>query len=418
MAEGEPADLVGLARKDLQTVSSLALIDRYVLRRLAVPLLATVAVALALLLLERMLRLFDFVVNQNGPVDVVWRMLLHLVPHYLGMALPVGFLVAALIVVRGLSLSSELDALQAGGVGLPRILRPLLLVALVLGLLDLAIVGWQEPISRYAYRQLAFELRSGALGASIRVGSFTRLGSGLTLRVGAAQPDGQVLDDLFVRRLLANGREMSITARRGHFVATDDEQKIILRLEDGLMLDFDPKHARPRVMEFAVQDLLVDLPQIEPFRRRGGEELEMTIDELWAGMHDPTLSPSRRAHYRGAFHWRVIHLFTMLVLPFLALAFGTVRKRGSGAGGLVIATALLIVYNELEEAATRAVQAGDPPWQTQWALWAAFAALAGLLFWSVAYHPGRGVLGHLDRVTDRISRAIRRRLERKMTSHA
>ncbi len=396
---------------------SLALIDRYVLRRLAVPLLATVAIALALLLLERMLRLFDFVVNQNGPVDVVWRMLFHLVPHYLGMALPVGFLVAALIVVRGLSLAAELDALQAGGVGLPRILRPLLAVAAVLGLVDLAIVGWQEPISRYAYRQLAFELRSGALGASIRIGSFTRLGDGLTLRVGAARSEGQVLNDIFVRRLPANGREMSITARRGHFVATDDEQKIILRLEDGLMLDFDPRHARPRVMEFAVQDLLVDLPQIEPFRRRGGEELEMTLDELWDAMRDPAVAASRRNHYRGAFHWRVIHLLTMLVLPFLALAFGTVRKRGSGAGGLVIATALLIVYNELEEAATRAVQAGEPPWQTQWALWAGFAIVAGLLFWSVAYHPGRGVLGRLDRVTDRISRAVGRRLER-VTGHA
>ncbi len=398
-------------------MSSLALIDRYILRRLAAPLLATVAIALALLLLERMLRLFDFVVNQNGPVDVVWRMLFHLVPHYLGMALPVGFLVAALIVVRGLSLASELDALQAGGVGLPRILRPLLAVAVVLGLLDLAIVGWQEPISRYAYRQLAFELRSGALGASIRVGSFTRLGEGLTLRVGSARADGGVLDDLFVRRLLANGREMSITARHGRFVATDDEQKIILRLEDGLMLDFDPRHARPRVMEFAVQDLLVDLPQIEPFRRRGGEELEMTLDELWLAMRDPTVPAPRRDHYRGAFHWRVIHLFTMLVLPFLALAFGTVRKRGSGAGGLVIATALLIVYNELEEAATRAVQAGDPPWQTQWALWAAFAAFSGLLFWSVAYHPGRGMLGHLDRVTDLVTRTVKRRMGR-MSSHA
>lgn len=397
-------------------VLRLALLDRYVLRRLAPPLAATVAIALALLLLERMLRLFDFVVNQNGPVDVVWRMLLHLVPHYLGMALPVGFLVAALIVVRNLSLSSELDALQAGGVGLPRIMRPLMLVAVALGLADLAIVGWQEPVSRYAYRQLEFELRSGALGASIRLGAFSPLGEGLTLRVGEAGADGRALRDLFVRRMLANGREMSITAREGRFVGTEDEQKIILRLQDGVMLDFDPRHARPRVMEFALQDLLVDLPQIEPFRRRGGEELEMTLDELWTAMRDPATPPDRRAHYRGAFHWRVVHLFTALVLPLLAVAFGTVRKRGSGAGGLVLATALLIVYNELEEAATRAVQAGGDPWLTQWALFAGFAGLAGFFFWSVAFHPGRGALGRLDRVADRLGRMAKWAMGR-MTGH-
>ena len=64
-------------------------VDRYLIGKITLPLVATLSVAALLLLLERMLRLFDFVVNQGGPVEVVFRMLGSLVPHYLGLALPI-----------------------------------------------------------------------------------------------------------------------------------------------------------------------------------------------------------------------------------------------------------------------------------------------------------------------------------------
>ena len=63
------------------------LVDRYIIRAVATPLLAALGVAAMLLLLEKMLRLFDFVLAEQGPVDVVWRMLANLLPHYFGLAL-------------------------------------------------------------------------------------------------------------------------------------------------------------------------------------------------------------------------------------------------------------------------------------------------------------------------------------------
>ena len=56
-------------------------LDRYIVRQVLGPLIMTLSIAAMLLLLERMLRLFDFVVNQGGPVEVVFRMLGSLVPH-------------------------------------------------------------------------------------------------------------------------------------------------------------------------------------------------------------------------------------------------------------------------------------------------------------------------------------------------
>ena len=51
----------------------LTLNDRYVARLIAVPLVATLLLAAMLLLLDKMLRLFDFVVREGGPAPAASR---------------------------------------------------------------------------------------------------------------------------------------------------------------------------------------------------------------------------------------------------------------------------------------------------------------------------------------------------------
>src|SRR5687768_4453490 len=158
-------------------------IDRYQAKLILVPLLATLALAAMLLLLEKMLRLFDFVVSEGGPVNVVWRMLANLIPEYLGLGIPIGLMLGILLAFRRLALSSELDALRSVGLGYGRLLLVPYLFTLFLLMLNFFIIGQVQPLAEYAYENLRFELRSGALGASIKVGEFTRLGRSTTLRV-------------------------------------------------------------------------------------------------------------------------------------------------------------------------------------------------------------------------------------------
>ena len=68
------------------------------------PLLATLAIAASLLLLEKMLNLFDFVAAEGGPVSVVWRMLANLMPEYLSLGIPIGLLLGILLAFPSISL--------------------------------------------------------------------------------------------------------------------------------------------------------------------------------------------------------------------------------------------------------------------------------------------------------------------------
>ena len=215
--------------------------DRYLARLIAVPLIATLVLSAMLLLLDKMLRLFDFVVQQGGPVGVVWRMLANTIPEYMSLGIPIGLMLGVLLAFRRLAMSSELDVFRALGISYGRLLRVPYLYAIGLAAVNLAIVGFVQPYSHYAYEGLRYELRSGALGASIKVGEFTKLGKKETVRIERSRDGGRELSGIFVHAANDQGRTIAVSAASGAFFATDDPDTIIFRLHDGTLVQNQPR---------------------------------------------------------------------------------------------------------------------------------------------------------------------------------
>ncbi|MFN3370522.1 MAG: LptF/LptG family permease [Sphingomonadaceae bacterium] len=384
-------------------------IDRYLFRLIIVPLLGTLVVAAMLLLLEKMLNLFDFVVNEGGPVSVVWRMLGNLIPEYLSLGIPIGVTLGILLGFRRLALSSELDALNAIGVGYGRMLRVPYLLAALFALINFGIVGFLQPYSRYAYEGLRFELRSGALGASIKVGEFARIGPRTTLRVEESFEQGSDLRGVFVRSAEADGRSLAVSAARGQFLTTDDPDVIILRLMNGTLVHDAPHAAAPRVLNFVQHDLPVNLPAIEAFRGRGGENLERTIPELWAMMHDEAVSADDRRRATATFHRRNVQWVVMFVLPLLAVALAVPPKRSTSAIGVFLSVVMLVTYHKISEYGERMGAIGRvDPTLAQWVPFALFTALSAWMFHVLAHRPGGQPIGGLDRAFGRLAGLFRR----------
>ena len=170
-------------------------IDRYIFRLVIVPMLSVFAIAASLLVLDKMLRLFDFVAVEGGPVGVVFKMLIALVPEYASLAIPLGLLLGVLLAFRKLATSSELDVFRAVGLGYGRLLRVPFAITAVLMIVNVALVFFIQPVSRYYYEQMEYELRSGALGASIKVGEFTTLADRMALRIDGSEDDGRSEND-------------------------------------------------------------------------------------------------------------------------------------------------------------------------------------------------------------------------------
>ena len=359
------------------------LVDRYILRAVATPLLLALGIAGMLLMIEQMLRLFDFVLAEQGPVDVVWRMLANLVPHYLSLALPLGTFLGVLLAFRNLSLSSELDALSSSGASFGRLLRPVyMLVAFLMGL-DFLLVSYIEPLARYEYQQIRFDVTSGALGIKIPAGEFVDISDDVTIRLGAVNTETRAAEDIFLERRDTNGGKSTITARRGAISTTPEITTLLLKLEQGRQVIVDPLGERIQALNFDSFDLEVDLPAIGVYRERGGNEREATFNEILAFLDAPGAAASPLYdNYRAGLHWRIIHPLTFLVMPILAIAMGVTGRRRSSSLKPVLGVAILIVYHELLEEWGKVVASEGQlsPYISMWGVIAVFAVVSVILY--------------------------------------
>jgi len=382
--------------------------DAYIGRLVIVPLIATLAIAAMLLVLDKMRRLFDFVAAEGGPVSVVWRMLANLIPEYLSLAIPIGLLLGVLLAFRRLALSSELDVFRAVGLSYLRLLRVPYLFAIVMAFINLALVGYIQPKARYAYEQLGFELRSGALGASIKVGEFTNLGNKMTMRIERSRNGGADLSGIFVRAQGNGATSIAVTAERGRFMATDDPDTIILRLTNGTLVHDSPSYKTPRILSFSSHDLPIDLPKIEAFRSRGGRDREYTIPELVRIGGDATRPAEERNQSRANFHFRMVEVVMMLLMPLLGVALAIPPKRSTSALGVFLSVVMIVTYHKVNQygEAVGALGIVHPII----ALWLPFVLFAGLICWMfyrVAYVPGGQAIGALERVLARSGGLVR-----------
>jgi lipopolysaccharide export system permease protein len=394
----------------------LSLIDRYLARSIAVPLLGSLILAAMLLVLDKMLRLFQYVVDAGGPVSVVWRMLANLLPEYLSLGIPIGLMLGVLLAFRKLALSSELDALRGIGVSFGRLLRVPYFYAVPLLALNLFIVGYLEPWSHYRYEGLRFDLKSGALGAAIKVGEFNNLGRRLTLRIDRSENNGTQLHGIFVQMDDKNGMSVAATAERGRFLATDDPDTILFRLIKGRLVQESPKFPAPRTLSFETYDLPVSLPVIDQFRRRGGTQSEeLYLHELFAiGYLGGTSDLHQKLEARAHLNFRLVEVMMMLLLPLLAVALAVPPKRSSSSLGIFLSIVIVVAYHKVNQYAEQMASQGRV--DAIVGLWVPFLLLGVMIVWMyhvLAHKPGGQPIGALEFAASKSWRFIRGILPRR-----
>jgi lipopolysaccharide export system permease protein len=283
------------------------------------------------------------------------------------------------------------------------------MITIVLAAVNLLIVGYLQPLSRYYYEQLQFELRSGALGAAIKVGEFTTLKDRMALRIEQSRDEGRQLIGIFARVTTAKGQVMTISARQGQFLALkDNPDTIILRLTQGQIIIDDPK-APPRLLAFTSHDLPIDLPAIEKFRQRGGMQREYILPELLRIGWNQGVTQQVRDESRAGLSYRLVEVAMMLLLPLLAVALAIPPKRSTSGLGILVSIVMVVAYHKVNEYGQAVAALGRiSPLIALWVPFVMFGLLIVWMYHRVAHVPGGQAIGALERFAARIGKWLRR----------
>jgi len=388
------------------------LIDRYILAEAARPLAVSLGLVLTALLLERLLRLFNMLARSGGPFELVLEMVGNLVPHYLGLALPAAFFVSTLLVVGRLSEESELDAMLSSGLSIGRIAVPLLAAGLVFALFSVALYGFIQPYSRYAYRALLHVAVNAGWDAKVEPAAFASAVRDFTLTADDVDFTGRNLQGVFAQRIV-DGREEVFTAETGALGLSPDRSRLILVLENGTRW-WQVPGAHSNVVRFERLSLTTPFsPEAAPFRARGDSERELTLAELWQEMN-ASWSPVAPAKLRAEFHGRLVRALSLPLLPLLAIPLGMAAKRSRRGPGLVMAAVVLIFYHHgIQLGQSMAATARISPVLAAWIPFALFATLCLALFLKSQRRPGENpftwAVERIAAAADAIAALFRRR---------
>ncbi len=354
----------------------------YVLRQTFKQLLAMVAIALLALLLERMLRLLDLAVNAESSLFVIFRLLINLLPHYLGVALPMAFFLGIWLAFNRLNRDKELAALTAAGIGLHRLVMPIMGFAVVLTVVTAIIFGYLQPYGRYAYRALIYAITHASLSAALEDGAFVQV-DGLTFMAERVAGEGHQLARIFVHNEKENGRAVTTTAQVGVLLDASEDLRPVLYLNDGMLVTIEPDGTRAEMLGFDEYKWPISGLDYESFRDRGDNERELTLVELWEARDSPP-EGTTVDQMIAEWHSRLVRIATILMLPLLAvpLALGTGRSERSY--GIVIGLLTLIVYQKVLQFGGSMAGLGHlSPYLGLWLPFAVFAAASGTLFFRV-----------------------------------
>lgn len=367
-------------------------LDRYAVRLFTVPLLTALATMLLATMLQRLLRLFDIAASTGAALSSVLLMAADLVPHYLGLALPVAFTAAIFMAAARLCDDSELDAMLSTGRSIARIATPYFVLAVMLSLFNLYLFGLLQPLSRYDYHVKMDAVLQTNWDAKIEENRFIDIAHGFSFSANTVDEGGKRFGGVFMERR-QDGIEEITTAVRGQLETSPETRKMVLKLEDGLRVrqTGDGVISTTRFVDGYLEDFS---PLRSPFRDRGASASERTMPELWQSMCKTCEKDSA-----AEFHSRLARALIPPLLPLLALPLGMASKRGRRTPGVVFASlALLLLNHALQFGKSLAESGRVPAGAAVWTPFLLFALLSLWIFRSSLAWPGdnpvsRAVLG-------------------------
>ena len=364
------------------------LIDRYLLRLMATPMIAALAVTLSALLLERVLRLFELLTGKGAPLGLVVSMALNLVPHYLGLALPAAFAVGIIGVMASLSSENEVDAMEASGLSIRRIGAGFILCGVLLSFLSVALFGYAQPYSRYAFRDVRHQLVNAAWDARVEAGVFLDAGEGMTISAEDVDPTGRFLEKVFVLQE-SDASERILTAERGVLIPNAAAGIVRLRLINGVAVSIGEDEGElSATFDSVMLERSFDIKTPE-FRARGGSERELTLNELWTRMQGADDLPVE-PRYASEFWARLVRALALIGVPLIAVPLAVAGKRSPVWRRMVVAIALLVVFQNVTKMMQALETSGDvPAGLGMWALCAIYFAI-GLWLYITTTSQGSG----------------------------
>ncbi len=335
---------------------------RYFLREVAVPFLLGIGVFTFILLIARMLKLVELVVNRSVPILEIARLFAYILPTFLEVTVPMALLLSVLLSFGRLSADSEIVALKTSGVSLYQMVIPVGAFTVLVTLLALLLAIYARPWGNSNLKASLYEIAKTRASAGLRERVFNDDFAGLVIYVEHVEPPGDRLEGILIADARDPNQRNTVLARNGFLVSNEEAHSVTLRLLDGSIHTFLPGEKSYHKTDFTTYDVSLNLAvALARFSQREKDAQEMTLTELRKAI-------AERSAAGRPVNTELVELHRKFSLPFACLVFGLVGVplgvqpvRAVRSRSFSVSLALIFVYYLLLTAGEAMAEKGRLP---------------------------------------------------------
>jgi LPS export ABC transporter permease LptF/LPS export ABC transporter permease LptG len=365
------------------------ILDRYVIREVLWPFLIGLLVFTFMLIIPFLIEYAESFISKGVPMLVVLRVMATLLPATLSLTIPMSLLLGLLVGFGRLSTDREFVAMQACGVSLMRLLRPVGVLSLLAWGVTTYILIVAVPDANQRFREITFGVVAARAEGEVRPRVFFEDFPDVVLYVRETPASGSGWTDVFMADSRPGQPQAVYLARHGRVVIDREQRTLDMVLEDGA------RHVADGATNYEVfqfDRLLLRLNPDTVFPREGPPlgAREMSIPQLQARAAEL----EREGIYPHSELFEIQKKFSIpfacLVFGLIGLALGVNNRRDGKLASFAIGIGVIFTYYVLLWLGQSLVRGHVvPPWL---AAWMPNIALGGLGMWLLTQRsrPGDG----------------------------
>ena len=320
------------------------ILGRYILREVIPPFCLAQVVFTFVLMLDPLTKRAEELIGAGVDMGDVLQILVTVLPYSLGFTIPMALLVGVLMGLGRLSGDREMVAMQACGIGIFRILSPLLVLATLAAAIDCYLLAEAVPDANRRFRETVFRVSANRAEGEIkpRVFQLDRFPRAV-LYVREVAPDGW--RDVFLADVERPEQPDVYVAEWGRVAVDAERRTVAVALRNGERHRVDPAaRAAYEVHRFEELTIQLDASSLFPDGGPARAVNELSIGELReeaAAMRAAGISPHQPIM---AIHEKFSIPVACFVFVLLAVGLGASSRREGRLASFALGIAVILAY--------------------------------------------------------------------------
>jgi len=330
----------GLAKIFISSSALIRLLDRYIFLELLPPFLTSLVGLCFIIFTKEMLRLVDLVISRGISLTSLGNIVLHLLPSFLVLTLPIACLIATISAFNRLSFDNEVIALRAAGVSFWRINIPVVVFAGAVFVLTMVLSQWGQPWASVSLKTIALSVIEDEMTLSVDSGVFNEPIPGLMVYVPDSGQASEQKKGMFISDQRDPAQPLIIVAQHFQMLKQTERRQMGIRLFDGAIYQISHDASRFHQVRFRTYDFWMP----SPFRSAKAKAKRKTYEELLEKLKAKGGKDSGTLRRLMEHHKDIAFPVGTFVLSLLGVPVGIVSKRSGKAGGFAIGVLVVVGF--------------------------------------------------------------------------